>query len=694
MKKYLPVLLTSLSFLLPLGLYTYHLSPTYIPIDSAEFTMCMYTWGLCHPPGFPLYVMLGHFFFELFPIGEVIWRANFFSALFGAGTLLFVFLILKKLEVRDELVFLGTLMLAVTTSFWEFSLSADVFTFGTFLVALSLFLAVSGKRLLSVFILGLSASHFYLTAVIFPLYVWYFFKSSRISEASKDITIRNIFLMCVVFALGFFPQIILYFRMQANPEINWGHHSGIGGFIDYVRRKEFGSGFLLSNPALVYSPLKNAQQIWTFFKSWFVEFGLILPIFALASFLIGREKRKEIILIWGAFGVYAFVQLFLLSTIEPGGVNNPFQLNKFYLVPFLLGIILATVGVERFVARFAKEFAGVFTIFLGSLVFIYLLVNWQTVSFRSNYFSENLVLDALEQLPSGAVAITVDHVAYFGGLYEQKVNKLHTDKTLLYFPNEKNKDNEYYHPNLFQREADTEFIRRIESEYNMGAAERYILSVIAKNPDRDIYILQGEFEYNFFKYLGAVSEPYGLWTRVVRKDRAVKSEELVNLLFSVRNKNFKREDFFLKQQGFEATVYAISYYQSAIKLASLGYYDEALTFFDKSYEIDSKTNIKNDRDLVLKVRDLSSNKQNAISHGDIKKLRELADGLFTLKNYVEAVEVYEFIIEGESNDALIYNNAASAYLNLGNKAKAKEYFEKALSIDPQINSAKKALEKL
>jgi len=702
MKKFIPHVFAFLAFSLPFVLYLYHLAPTYIPVDSAEFTLCMKFWGLCHPPGFPLYVIVGHIFFAVFSFGEVIWRANLLSAIYGALTILFVYLTLARLKVDLQIALLGALFLAVSTSFWEFSLSADVFTFGTFLVTLSLYLAFCGKKLPAMFVLGLSASHFYLTAVLWPIYVWYFSENSDKSESqnvrksdgrSKMISILT---WGFVFGLGFFPQILMYFRMQANPEINWGHHSGLAGFVDYARRKEFGSGFLLSNPALIYNPLKNFKQIWFFVKAWFFEFGMLMPVLGILGVFYSKvEARREYLMLFYCFFAYAFVQLFLLSTIDPGGEGNPFQLNKFYLVPFLFGTLFTILGIDYLVRRFFEEFRGAFLFLLGALVFIYLLVNWQTISMRGNYFSRNLVLDSLDSLPANSIAITVDHLVYFGALYEQKVNHAYTDKTILYFPNEKNRDNEFYHPDLFERSPDQNFMESVRKQYNLGGAENYVLDTIAKNLDRDVYILQGDFEYNFFRFLTGNVEPFGLWQRVNRGEKEKNADLIAQRFSKLRNTGFAKSDFFLKQQGFEASVYAISYYVSGLKLAELGDYGTALGFFDKSLAIDpTKTNVNNDIRLVARVDELWQKFEELKSQKDVVLLSELGDGLFTIKNYKDSILVYDALLSFGEAHAKTYNNKASAYANLGDMQKARDNYKKALELEPDLDIAKKALEQI
>src|SRR3989344_1009551 len=175
MKIFKGYLLGFLAFVLPLALYIKTLAPTYIPIDSAELALCMKFWGICHPPGFPLYILVGNIFTSIFPFGTLIFKANLLSAVFGAGTVLLVYLSLVELKVERKIAFLLSLFLAVSASFWEFSISADVFTFAAFLISLTFFLVFKNKRFWAFFALGLSASHFYISAILAPFIWWYFF---------------------------------------------------------------------------------------------------------------------------------------------------------------------------------------------------------------------------------------------------------------------------------------------------------------------------------------------------------------------------------------------------------------------------------------------------------------------------------------------------------------------------------------
>jgi len=115
----------------------------------------------------------------------------------------------------------------------------------------------------------------------------------------------------------------------------------------------------------------------------------------------------------------------------------------------------------------------------------------------------------------------------------------------------------------------------------LGDAEKYVLSTIAKNRNRDIYILQGTFEEGFFAYLKPYIVPYGLWWRVVSDPNAAnEAEQSQRLLSSLQNRDVKFSDLHLKQQQLDSLNYAVSFHSTAVALAAKGNYDAALELLE------------------------------------------------------------------------------------------------------------------
>ncbi|MBI4157575.1 DUF2723 domain-containing protein [Candidatus Woesebacteria bacterium] len=694
MRKYFTAVLGILAFLIPLGLYLKTLSPTYIPIDSAEFALCMKFWGLCHPPGFPLYVAVGHYFVEFFPFGSLIYKANLISAIFGSLTVLVVYLTLLRLGVNKVTSLLLCLFLAVNAVFWEFSLAADVFTFGAFLIALSFFLVVRETTLAAFFVLGLSASHFYISAILWPVLAWYFITNSKFKVQSSKL-ILNIVLWGAAFVLGFFPQAIMYWRMQQSPEINWGHAEGLSGFLYYVRRQEFGSIFLLANPALTFHLGKTIKHLALYFQSLFVTFGVILPFIALGGAFFGVFKNRKFTFLIISFFILAFVQLFLLSTIDPAGENNPFQINKFYLSTFVFVPLIAGISLEAILKKTGWE-RGYVYLLLGFLIVIYFLSSLRINDYSENRFSERFVSDGLSTLPEDSAVITVNHVFYFGGLYEQKVNGRYKNVKLLYFPNEKNRDSEKYNPELFSGEIDSDFVKKVSKNKNLGAAEKYVLGTIAKNLDKKIYILQGSFEEGFFAFLAPYLRPYGLWWYVEPDLSAAPLSGQSKALFDAfLNKGLTVGDLMLKQQKIDLLTYAVGLHSTAVGLGAEGRYDEAIELFERSRIMNpsSASNIDREIDLLRKTRELAVKRDEYLKNGDKEKLNLLGNNYFTVKNFAECEKVFAelSIIEEKAE---IFNNLASCQASQGKTEPAKENYRKALSIDFNFELSKQGLSAL
>jgi hypothetical protein len=82
------------------GLYGATAAPTIVELfdDSLEFQLVAPTWGIAHPTGYPLYILLGGLWSRLlFPFGNWAWRMNLFSALAAAVSMGLLFWLASQL---------------------------------------------------------------------------------------------------------------------------------------------------------------------------------------------------------------------------------------------------------------------------------------------------------------------------------------------------------------------------------------------------------------------------------------------------------------------------------------------------------------------------------------------------------------------------------------------------------------------
>ncbi len=139
-KKSFPV--DAIVFALGLGLYVCTLAPTILPSNSGEFQFVADILGIAHPPGYPLYTMLGKLF-TLIPIGDIAYRVNLMSAFFAALTLALVSRTVRRVTGSALGGVAGALALGTSTTFWAQATTANTRSLTAFFTALMLFALVS-----------------------------------------------------------------------------------------------------------------------------------------------------------------------------------------------------------------------------------------------------------------------------------------------------------------------------------------------------------------------------------------------------------------------------------------------------------------------------------------------------------------------------------------------------------------------
>src|SRR4030067_3872181 len=116
--KYKYIASSVFAFTIPLILYILTLQPKLIGGESSWYALSIPKMELLKPPGYPIYSLLTKLF-TLIPIGDIAYKINLFSAIFGAFTILLLFFTIYLL-VKDEIISLTiSLTLAFIIPFWS-----------------------------------------------------------------------------------------------------------------------------------------------------------------------------------------------------------------------------------------------------------------------------------------------------------------------------------------------------------------------------------------------------------------------------------------------------------------------------------------------------------------------------------------------------------------------------------------------
>ena len=104
--------------------------------DTAEAQFSVPLLCLTHPTGYPSYLLLGHAFSRLVPLGTPAYRTNLLSAVFGVLACVVVRRLLRRLGARELVAWAFAAAFGLTPTFWRFSVVAEVYSLNLLFVAL------------------------------------------------------------------------------------------------------------------------------------------------------------------------------------------------------------------------------------------------------------------------------------------------------------------------------------------------------------------------------------------------------------------------------------------------------------------------------------------------------------------------------------------------------------------------------
>ena len=250
-----------LVFLIALVTYTLTVEPTASFWDCGEFIACAYKLQVPHPPGAPLFLLIGRMFslLALGDVSRVAFWVNMMSVVSSALTILFlhwtIVLIGRKIlnKTFDSLTkpesiilllsgFIGALVYTFSDSFWFSAVEAEVYAMSSFFTAIVVWAAFKWELvedeaeanrwiLFIAYLVGLSIGVHLLNLVTLPaLAILYYFKK----EAKPTYKGGFIAMMVGLLILGIInsgvipglPSLAFWFELQFVNSLGFSYGSG------------------------------------------------------------------------------------------------------------------------------------------------------------------------------------------------------------------------------------------------------------------------------------------------------------------------------------------------------------------------------------------------------------------------------------------------------------------------------------
>ncbi len=431
--------------------------------DSDEFLTAGKTWGIAHPPGFPLYTTMLHTAMSLqIPGTSETQRAHLVSGICAAATLYFMALLTFQLTKprkqkysnaygRLAAIVATVVSGATATSFWTYSQIAEKYLLTAFFISLIIYvgyniLHVESKKLpiksilLFMMFYGLALSHSQTLLFLSP-YILYVLYRTKLYASPKQLS------LAIITGITSFivPFVILIVQNDTHPLVSWPLEPGIQGLVTFITKNDFrGEVFGASAEKAAYFPKSiTLRQIIDGSLHYVVAVGssfswwIVIPLLITLTHLWKRNKQLllEISLPLLSLG---FVQASFLNW--PTDLQNQSQVIRLYTVSLITVLPLIIVGMhELFVRMFeiAKilnvktTVANIFVFCVASIPFFLACIYYNDISLKKFTLTSTLYKHILDSVTDNSIVTCYSERSCAALIYEQVVNSKRPDVQIV-----------------------------------------------------------------------------------------------------------------------------------------------------------------------------------------------------------------------------------------------------------------------
>ncbi|MBF6612325.1 MAG: DUF2723 domain-containing protein, partial [Chloroflexi bacterium] len=463
-----------------LGIYISTASPTVNFIDSGELITTAYTLGIAHPPGYPLYVLMGYVTSHLLG-GEVAWRVNLLSAFWGAAAVGALFCLLYEvtrylrwMPARQSaarpgqrrrakgstaavgannpgtavsspaptpttvswlfvlVAVAGASLLGASATFWSRTAQAKMYSLHYFFVALLFLLALEqrwayergeakqAKRWLVAIALtlGISLTNHLMTNLLIPGLLVLVLYGRDWKMRLRTVTASWRFALPALL-LPLLLYLYLPLRSSQNPLMDWGSPDSWGDFWRHVGGWQY-RVYLFGGVG------DSLNALWRYASSqwaWFSALIMLGSIFS-GSLLAKLKPALFVATLLTILITLFFTVAYGISEIEP------------YIVPFYMMLMLWLVSAPvYFFVRQKSEMPlrtrGLAAAITLAVVAVIVVLQYPRQNLSSDYLAEQYAMNVYNSLEPNSILLTNYWDFYAPTYYLQDVKKVRPDLAIV-----------------------------------------------------------------------------------------------------------------------------------------------------------------------------------------------------------------------------------------------------------------------
>ena len=323
------VIFAVLSLVIPLVIYILTLEHKLVGGDTSWYAIQIPEMSLMVPTGYPTFTLLEKLFTFL-PIGDLAYRLNLFSAIFGALTILFLFLSINRLVKNEFISFISSMIFAFIVPFWEVANRLEFDTLNSFFMVLMFFSAIiynenKTRKYLYFFsfCLGLSLTNHPLAFFLVPAIALYvIIINPRIFKSIKAIFISMLYFILPLLSYLYLPIRSLQGYGEVNTPLRFFYYITGRGITGQLHGGRFGG-------RNIFSILKVLKD---YLDMFYESYGIVLLIIAMVGFIFLIKKNIK-------FGLCTFLLVILNFFVPPlyaGHALRNYLLNSMIVFSFYI----------------------------------------------------------------------------------------------------------------------------------------------------------------------------------------------------------------------------------------------------------------------------------------------------------------------------------------------------------------------
>lgn len=412
--------------------------------DAGDLVSAIIVRGIPHPPGYPLYTLLGIILTKVLWVGTMAWRVGFLSSIPAIFAIVILYDLIHYLTGKAWVGFVSCLVLSFSYLFWLYGVVVEVFSLNNFFSVSLLWClfhwAKEGKNKYLYFaslLFGLALSHHHIILFLVPTLLILLLQNKR------NINRKIILGSSLLFLVGLLPYVyILITSYFHHSFVNWMGSLTFSNFVDLITRARYGTfqsgAYYSQNPTL---RLLGVIAFFDFATKDFRVLGMILFLLGILNQIKMKSPTTVALLI--GFCSYLFflfyasfplVDNFLVATYER------FLLPLYVFIPIFIsfGLIFLLDTFDYFLEKVFgknKRFKIVQLISVSFFIYplgLFLINNPKIRNIKKDFTAENLGRDILSSIPKNGILLLSTDTPLFDTQYVYYSEGARSDVALVH----------------------------------------------------------------------------------------------------------------------------------------------------------------------------------------------------------------------------------------------------------------------